>query len=302
MATGDVSPVPDCTDLYYVDTGMYDTPEYGSIYLVDAERPTVVDTGIGTNREYLFSAVDEFLDGDLDLILPTHVHLDHAGGAGFLVERHPESTVYTHELGVPHLVDPGRLVAGTKAAVDDQWQYYVEPEPVPEDRIEAVTHGDELDLGDRTLTVHHAPGHAPHQVVFHDDLDDVVFTADAAGIWVPSVERIRPTTPPANFDLEQCLEDVRAIEELDPETLCFGHFGPREYDTDLTENYRRTLVEWVEAVRQKRAELGDDEAVIDHFVEHAALADVWGERKARAEARLNVRGVLGYLDYVAESD
>jgi glyoxylase-like metal-dependent hydrolase (beta-lactamase superfamily II) len=301
MAIGDVSPVPGCTDLYYVDTGMYDTATYGSVYLLDAERPAVVDTGIGTNRELLFAAIDDVLAGRLEFVLPTHVHLDHAGGAGFLADRHPEATVYTHERGVRHLVDPARLVAGTKAAVDDQWEFYVEPRPVPEDRIAGVTDGDRLDLGDRTLTVFHAPGHAPHQVVFHDDLDDVVFTADAAGIYVPSEDRVQPTTPPANFDLEQCLDDVRMIEDLDPETLCFGHFGSREFDPSVTEGYRRTLVEWVEAVRQRREELEDDEAVVDHFVSNPEVVDVWGERKARAEMRLNVRGVLGYLDAEAAS-
>ncbi|MFC6724778.1 MBL fold metallo-hydrolase, partial [Halobium palmae] len=148
MAIGDVEPVPDSTDVYYLDTGMYDTEAYGSVYIVDAERPAVVDTGIGTNRELLFDALDEVGVGreELELILPTHVHLDHAGGAGFLAAECPNATVLTHESGVPHLIDPSRLVAGTKAAVDDQWEFYVEPEPVPEDRVEGLEDGDAVDL------------------------------------------------------------------------------------------------------------------------------------------------------------
>ncbi|WP_101294103.1 MBL fold metallo-hydrolase [Halegenticoccus soli] len=304
MAIGDVNPVPDCTDLYYLDTGMYDTEAYGSVYVVDAERPAVVDTGIGTNRDLLFDALDGIGIGreDLRFVLPTHVHLDHAGGAGFLAAAYPNATVMTHEIGVPHLVDPSRLVAGTKAAVEDQWEFYVEPEPVPEDRIEGVAGGDVIDLGDRTLDVVHAPGHAPHQVMFHDRRDNTLFTADAAGIWVPSEREIRQTTPPSQFDLEQCLDDASRIVEIDPDVLCFGHFGPREYDEELMDRYKRTLVEWVEAVRRKREELGDDDAVIEHFQEHTDMVDVWGERKARAEERLNVRGVLGYLDHRAERE
>ncbi|MFB6130814.1 MAG: MBL fold metallo-hydrolase, partial [Salinigranum sp.] len=248
-----------------------------------------------------FDAIEEYLGGELDYVLPTHVHLDHAGGAGYLAERYPEATVLTHEIGVPHLVDPEGLIEGTKAAVGDQWEFYVDPRPVPEDRIEGLTDGDEVDLGDRTLTVHHAPGHATHQVVFEDDADGVVFTADAAGIWIPDLARLEPTTPPPRFDLDQCLADAGTIADLDPEVLCFGHFGPREYDDALIERYKRILIEWVEAVRQERAER-DDDAVVDHFVEtvDADLIETWNERRAEGHASLNSRGVMRYLDYVGD--
>ncbi|RDI72129.1 MBL fold metallo-hydrolase [Halopelagius longus] len=304
MAIGDVEAVSGHDDVYYIDTGMYDTEAYGSVYIVDAERPTLVDSGIGTNHERILEALESvgLSPEDVELILPTHIHLDHAGGAGYLAEACPNATVMTHEIGVPHLVDPERLVEGTKAAVGDQWQFYVDPKPVPEDRTEPLTDGDEISLGDRTLEVVHAPGHAPHQTMFYEPDEEILFTGDAAGIWVPAKGEIRETSPPSQFDLEACLEDVRTIEELSPETLCFGHFGPREYDDDLMETYKRTLVEWVEAVRQKREELGDDEAVVDHFAEHTRMVNVWGETKARAEERLNARGVLGYLDWKAKQD
>ncbi len=296
---GEYAPVPGCTDLYYLDTEMYGAKNYGSVYLLDAERPAVIDTGIGNKREYLFDALDD-LGMTPEWILPTHVHLDHAGGAGFLAERYPEATVTMHESAVEHLVDPTRLVAGTRAAVGIQWEYYVEPEPIPEERIQPLSGGETLDLGDRALDVHHAPGHAPHQVIFHDRGDDVVFTADAAGIYVPQLDEIRQTSPPSRFDLHGCQADADTIRDIDPRYLCFGHFGPKEFhDEDMAE-YKRTLAEWVEAVRQKRAELGDDDAVIAHFAEHAPedTIEVWGERKAREEEKMNTRGVLTYLDYM----
>lgn len=299
MAPGDIYDVDDADRVHYVDTGMQDTTEYGSVYLLDAERPAVIDTGIGTGYELILDALETVgVDpAELAYILPTHIHLDHAGGAGYLLEECPEATVLCHEIGVPHLVDPGRLIEGTKAAVEDQWEYYAEPKPIPEDRIDGLTGGDVVDLGDRSLTVHHAPGHAPHQVMYHDDADDVLFTGDAAGIYVPARDEILQTSPPSNFDLHQCLEDVRTIEDVAPARLCFGHFGDRAFDTDLTGGYKRTLIEWVEAIRQKRAELDSDEAVIAHFIEHAEMNGPWDEDLADAEIRLNVRGVLGYLDY-----
>ncbi|MFB6126765.1 MAG: MBL fold metallo-hydrolase [Halolamina sp.] len=298
MDAGEYDAVVGCTDLYYHDTGMYGTSDYGSVYVVDADRPAVVDTGIGTNVETLVETIhDVGIDADeLEYVLPTHAHLDHAGGAGFLAEAFPEATVLTHERGVDHLVDPERLVEGTKSAVGDQWEFYVDPEPVPEDRIEGLTDGDTVDLGDRTLEAVACPGHAPHQVAFHDDGDDALFTGDAAGIYVADRDAVKATTPPPQFDLDQARRDAAALAERDPDHLCFGHFGPRPFDAELLSRYQRTLVEWVEAVRRKRAELDDDDAVADHFAEHADLDDVWTARKAAEEERLNVRGVLAFLD------
>ncbi|WP_158058755.1 MBL fold metallo-hydrolase [Halorussus halophilus] len=301
MRRGDLKEVTvgDCSDLYYLDTGMYDTDEYGAVYIYDAARPAIVETGIGTNREYIFDALEVLgiAKEDVAVIAPTHVHLDHAGGAGFLAKECPNAEVYVHEIGAPHLEDPSRLVEGTKQAVGDQWEFYVEPEPVPEDQLVPIQGGDEINLGNHHLEVYHAPGHAPHQVVYYDRDDDAVFTADAAGIWVPSTREIRETSPPSNFDLEQCLADLETIRELNPEALLYTHFGPREYDQVAMDEYADVLSSWVERVEQKRDELGDDETVVKFFAENAEMADVWGERKAREEAKLNSRGVLTYLHY-----
>ena len=298
MAIGDWFEVPNSTGLYYIDVGAYGVPEYGTVYVIDADEPAVVDAGFCRNREFIYDLLDH-LGIEPSYILPTLVH---AGGAGYLAEHYPDAEVKAPEKGVKHLVDPSRLVTGTKAAVEDQWQYYAEPVPIPEERIEGLTDGDVIDLGDRSLTVYDAPGHAPHHAMFHDDGDDVVFTADGAGIYVPESDEIRPTSPPAQFHLDRCLDDADIIVDIDPEILCYGHFGPRPYSEAVIEAFKRTLVEWVEAVRQKRDELDDDAAVVKHFMDTTDMIGVWTEEKARAEARLNTKGVLGYLDYIARDD
>jgi len=299
MAPGDVQRVTtgDCTDLHYVDTGMYGTAEYGSVYVLDAERPAVVDTGIGTNHERILDALGAVgVDrADVAYLAVTHVHLDHAGGAGFLAEACPNATVAVHDRGVDHLADPTRLWEGTKAAVGDQIDWYTEPKPVPEDRLESLADGDSLDLGDHELVAHAAPGHAPHQHVFEDPANDAVFTADAAGIYVPSVDAVTETTPPPQFHLERALDDVETIRDLDPSTLLYAHFGPAETGDRLAE-YERVLGAWVDEVRAAREDPGDDEAVVERFAEGTEMGDVWGDRKARAETAMNVRGVLRYLD------
>ena len=301
MAIGDYHPVDtgDSDDYYYLDTGMYDVERYGTVYLLDAERPAILDTGIGTNYEFILEALEGIgIDpAEVEAIVPTHVHLDHAGGAGYLAEACPNADVHVHRIGAPHLVDPSRLVEGTKRAVEDQWEYYAEPRPIDEERIVELEDGDTIDLGDRTLEAYHAPGHAPHQLIYYDPDSEVLTAGDAAGIWVPALEEVRQTSPPSNFDLEQCLEDVDTIRELDPETILFGHFGPVAADDDLLVEYKDVLAGWVDEVETKRAELEDDEAVIEHFEDETEMAEVWGDRKARAEERLNVRGVLTYLDH-----
>lgn len=304
MHAGEFEPVRGVADLYVHDTGMFDTDEYGAVYVYDVERPIVIDTGTGANREALFETIDEIGIGreELEWILPTHAHLDHAGGAGHLAERYPNAEVLVPEKGVRHLVDPGALVAGTKSAVEDQWRYYDDPAPVPEERISGVAEGDRIDLGDRELVVHEAPGHAPHHAMYHDPDADVVFAADAAGIYVPETGDVLATSPPPQFDLDQCLADVRTIEDIDPEYLCFGHFGPREYDTELSGEIKRAYVEWVEAVRAKREELGGDAAVVDHFEAASRDAEYWNPERARANASLNARGVLAYLDYIEDEE
>ncbi|ARS89880.1 MBL fold metallo-hydrolase [Natrarchaeobaculum aegyptiacum] len=303
MAPGDVHEVDidGCADCYYVDTGMYDTERYGAAYVLDADRPAVVESGIGTNHEYVLEALDELgiERAELAAIAVTHIHLDHAGGAGFLAEACPNADVYVPGVAAGLLVEPDRLVDGTKAAVGDQWEFYVEPEPLDDERIVEIDDGDEIDLGDHTLEVYGAPGHAFHQVVFYDPDMDAMFTGDAAGIWVPEREEIKETSPPNDFDLEGCLADLEMIREVDPDVLCYTHFGPREVSDDLEAalaEYESVLTEWVESVEEKRVELDDDEAVVDHFAETASLPGAWNDRKIRAEAAMNTRGVLEYLD------
>ncbi|PSP98251.1 MBL fold metallo-hydrolase [Halobacteriales archaeon QS_1_68_44] len=254
MGIGDVYEVDGMADCYYVDTGMYDTAEYGSVYLLDAERPAIIDSGIGTNYERVLAG----------------------SGATFLS-------------------DPERIWEGTKAAVGDQIRYYTEPKPVPVDAIEPIHDGTTVDLGSTSVTAHHTPGHAFHQVVFHDREASAMFIADAAGIYVPTLDAVRETSPPPGFDLEQVVADARSIARMTPETLCYAHFGDAPADDRLSE-YVDVVTRWVEAVARKRAELADDPAVVEHFVEATDIGEVWGDAKADGEVAMNVRGVLQYLD------
>ncbi len=297
MAIGDVTDADAVhDDLSYVDTGMYDVPEYGSVYVIDAERPAVVDTGLGTNHERVLAALRSAgIDpDDLAAVLLTHVHLDHAGGAGPIAAA-TGADVYVHEVGAPHLVDPARLWEGTRRAVGDQIEFYTEPEPIDADRIVELTDGDAVDLGDREVVARHAPGHAPHQVVYDAPWADAVFTGDAAGIYSPSTDTVHVTSPPPNFDLERAVADAEALADGGREWLCYGHFGSARAAGRL-DAYADLLRAWVEEVAAVRAESPDDDAATERLVERTETPEAWGGRKGRAEVALNVRGVTTYLD------
>ena len=304
MEPGDVREVTagDCTDLSYVDVELFGTSGYGAVYLIDDDRPAIVDTGLGTNYEYVLEALEEVGIGrdGLEVIAVTHIHLDHAGGAGLIADACPNAEVYVPAVGARHLYDPERLVEGTKTAVGDQWEYYTEPEPLPEERTVEYEDGDVIDLGTQELRVHAAPGHAPHHFVFEEPANDVVFVADAAGLWIPEREQVMETSPPSQFDFDGCLEDLETLKAIDPDVFCYPHFGPRyvgDEAAEALEEYGRVLTEWVETVEAKREEFGDDEAVVEYFADRPKMVEQWGERKAREERKLNTRGVLGYLDW-----
>lgn len=303
MAIGDVTPVThgECCDLHCIDTGMFGVEAFGAVYLLDADRPAIVETGLGTNHEFVLRALDEVgIDRDeVAVIAPTHVHLDHAGGAGVLAEACPNATVAIHEIGAPHLSDPTRLIEGTRRAVGGRWRYYSEPKPIPEERIRPLTDGDVVDLGNHELRVHHVPGHAPHQVVFHDPANAAIFTADAAGIWIPGRGRIQPTSPPPNFDLELALSDLDVFRSIGPETLLYSHFGPVPYSDDLMDDYEQVLTDWVTSIADERTRRNDDD-VIERFVEETDLAAYWGDEQARMEVEMNVEGAFVYLDRRAD--
>jgi glyoxylase-like metal-dependent hydrolase (beta-lactamase superfamily II) len=284
-------------DLYCLDVELYGSPEYGAVYILDGERSAVIDSGTGRNYEWILDALAELdiAPEALDVIAPTHVHLDHAGGVGYLAEACPNADVCVYESGAQFLTDPTKIWEGTKQVVGDRIEYYAEPQPVSEDRIVELADGDSVDLGDHALDVHHAPGHAFHHAVFYDPANDGVFTADAAGINVPNRPGVRQTSPPPGFALEGCLADVEMLEALDPAALYYGHFGDRETD-GLLDEYRTVITEWVDRVEAKRTELGDDDAVVEYFADQVDTDSPWTTQHARGEERMNTRGVLQYLD------
>jgi glyoxylase-like metal-dependent hydrolase (beta-lactamase superfamily II) len=246
-----------------IDTVMCGRERVTSAYLVEAAEPALVETGPSTSVEAVRGGLEALGVGPDDLahILVTHIHLDHAGGAGTLAPFFPGATVWVHERGAPHLADPVRLVSSAARLYGEERlrELFGPVEPVPTDRLRSVSDGDRVRLGDRELITMHTPGHAGHHVCLVDSVTGAVFVGDAVGVFLPDVRVLRPATPPPEFDLELAVSSIERLRDLRPALILFSHFGPApEVDHLLALSISR-LAKWtsiVEGAMRETTELG----------------------------------------------
>lgn len=178
----------------------------------------LVDPGPSSSIETVLAA----LDGEPEAIFLTHIHLDHAGATGSLVERYPDLCVYVHEVGAPHLIDPARLLRSAERLYGDGMErLWGEVLPVPEANVTVVRDGDEVD----GLRVIDAPGHASHHVIYLDESTGDAFCGDVAGVLIPPTDEVWMPTPPPDIDVELWRLTIAALVEREPERLLMTHFG-----------------------------------------------------------------------------
>ena len=181
-------------------------------------------------------------------LLLTHVHLDHAGASGSLVERWPELDVYVHEVGAPHMIDPERLVKSARRLYgEDMDRLWGDMLPVPESNI-CVLRGGERLLGGR-IEVAHTPGHASHHVCYLHE--ETAFVGDTGGVRIPEASVTIPPTPPPDIDLEAWQESIDRIRAWRPKRLAITHFGASENVEDQLGQLSRRLTEWAQQVREQ---------------------------------------------------
>jgi len=200
-----------------------------SAYLLRGDEPALVETGPSTSEQAVTDGLAGLGVGRADLahVVVTHIHLDHAGGVGTLAGKYPSATIWVHERGAPHLVDPTRLVASTARTYGEEMarSYFGGVEPAPPERIRAVGDGDVIALGSRSLEVLYTPGHASHHVALVDSETGGVFVGDALGVHLPDVKVLRPATPPPEFDVEVAVASIELIRERARSVLYLSHYG-----------------------------------------------------------------------------
>jgi glyoxylase-like metal-dependent hydrolase (beta-lactamase superfamily II) len=203
-------------------------------------------------------------------LLVTHIHLDHAGAAGLLLERFPKAVLYVHERGVPHLIDPSKLIASATriygAAMDRLWGPMT---PVPAHRVIPLHDGDRLEVAGQPFEVLYTPGHASHHVVFRALHDGSVFTGDAAGIKLPGCTVVHPPTPPPDLDLEAWDQTLDRLAALQAPVFYATHFGPSEHTDDHLLQLRTRLRAWESVVRHGLQQGQDADVIAQTLQQHA---------------------------------
>jgi glyoxylase-like metal-dependent hydrolase (beta-lactamase superfamily II) len=287
-----------------VDLDFRDTEGLVAAYLLPQEGGwTLVETGPSTCRDALLSGVaragvspDEVLR-----VFVTHIHLDHAGGMGAVAQSFPRATFYAHELGVPHMVDPSRLIASARrawgASSDQLWGPIV---AVPPERIRALRGGERFPLERGELRVIATPGHAKHHLAFFDTAIRGVFTGDGAGVRLEHSSHLRPAVPPPDLDLEQLFSSLDAMRTTEPKLVLFSHFGPSQDGAADLVRYRTIVEQWRDVALDAARERADAEFITRRLKAYdtpvAAVADPTDRESIISGYELAAQGFLRYFE------
>jgi glyoxylase-like metal-dependent hydrolase (beta-lactamase superfamily II) len=239
----------------------------------------------------------------LDAVLLTHIHLDHAGATGWLTRENPHMPVYVHKNGAPHLIDPSKLLASAgRLWGDDLPRLFGETLPVPGENLRILEGGETLALGERKIGLVYTPGHASHHVSYFDDAEGVAFVGDTAGVRIENGAYILPATPPPDIDLALWDSSFAAILAHRPTRMFLTHFGFAENPPAHILAFRERLHRWVAIAEKSLETAGSEEAALDAFVSAttAEIVEHLGEQEANhyvfnAGLNLSFRGMARYL-------
>jgi glyoxylase-like metal-dependent hydrolase (beta-lactamase superfamily II) len=187
---------------------------------------------------------------DVEAILLTHIHLDHAGACGTILREHPHIAVYVHERGAPHLVDPKKLISSATRLYGDKmdklWGAF---EPVPPGSIRALAGGELVKAAGHDLQTAYTPGHASHHVAYYDPPSRIAFVGDVAGVSLPPAHVIVPPTPPPDIDIEAWEASVDTVLAWQPEALFLTHFGLKANPAIHLQELMERLRYWARLVK-----------------------------------------------------
>jgi glyoxylase-like metal-dependent hydrolase (beta-lactamase superfamily II) len=223
-------------------------------YLVDGDAPLLIETGSQSSVPVLLDALAELgvSAGELAGVAVTHIHLDHAGGVGDVARAFSSATVYVHEKGARHLVDPTRLVDSASRVYGPLLDsLYGRLDPTPQERIHVLRDGEEIRTGpEHVLTTVDSPGHAKHHLALHDSASGILFAGDAVGVRLPDAGVLRPATPPPDFDLDQAVNSLHRFAERHPTGLALAHYGHLREAGPVLAEAEQTLREWAGVAEQ----------------------------------------------------
>lgn len=221
---------------------------------------------------------------DLNAIVLTHIHLDHAGATGALIKENPKLDVFVHEFGAKHIADPSKLLASAGRLYGGEMdRLYGAVLPVPEENLRPLAGGETVSVGARKFSVLYTPGHASHHVTYWDAQDGIAFVGDVGGITVEGDTFIMPATPPPDIDLELWNKSLDAILALRPAKLFLTHFGYQHEPEAHAERYREKLASWTNLAEKLLVSGKPEEEAGKEFV-NAVAAETKGAVSSAADA------------------
>jgi glyoxylase-like metal-dependent hydrolase (beta-lactamase superfamily II) len=242
----------------------------GAVLLESGGHYAILDPGPASTLETLRAQLRSrgLSVSDLEAVLLTHIHLDHAGATGCLLRENPNLRVFVHRKGAAHLTDPSKLLASAgRLWGDDLPRLFGETLAVPEQNIQVLDGGETLSVGIGKVDVIYTPGHASHHVTYFDERNGVAFAGDTAGIRIANGPYIMPATPPPDIDLAVWEESFAAILERQPSKLFVTHFGYAENPEKHITDFQERLHLWAEITEKAMQSTSDVEVALQSFLE-----------------------------------
>ena len=263
------------SEIYTVDA-LYYEPELASIHLIRSNnRIVIVDTGTQYSVPQVKSALQQLgLDYQhVDYIILTHIHLDHAGGAGALMNLCENATLVVHPRGAKHMADPSKLVTGASAVYGDQEfvKLYGDITPIDSDRMVQPCDGEIIDFAGRSLTFIDTPGHASHHHCIVDEQTNSIFTGDTLGVGYTALRNdkqsfIAPTTTPVQFNPDALHASIDKVMTYQPDTLYLTHYSSITPTAAMIAGLHEQIDDFVMLTQQAADSNGDFEKELSHQI------------------------------------
>ncbi len=232
--------------VYCIDTLLAGMNEFLSCFVVDDEHAILFDPGPPCIAEEVLNSIIELGLDKIDYIALSHVHVDHAG-ATYILAKELDAKVLAHPKAIKHLINPERLWESSLDALGEVASIYGKPEPIDESRIIPVEDNQIIDLGKERVKVVYTPGHAVHHVAYFLEKSKVLLSGESIAMFLKGKPILTSPIPPMSID--NVMDTFRRIEQLNPATIAFCHFGFSSPD-NLLERVREKTVKWFEIAKE----------------------------------------------------